>query len=69
MTFKCTYCGSDKKGGLVEFKQNSFCNNCFDERADLFVQKNNVDAFEFFGLKIDVSSNVKSPKKKSSPRH
>lgn len=61
MSFKCTYCGKERNITLLELKQNSFCNSCFDERANLFIHKHNIDEnhFEFMGLKIDLDPSSK----------
>ena len=48
MIFKCTYCQRERKITLLEFKQNSTCNLCFNERSDEFVKKNKINTSEFY---------------------
>lgn len=55
MAFKCTYCNREMFVSILEYKQNSTCNSCFDKRADEFVAKTQLvtNNFSYFGLLID----------------
>lgn len=53
---------------FLEFKQNSTCNTCFDERADAFVSKHKIDTsqFHFYGLSIPLCDTTEMPETKLS---
>lgn len=44
--FKCEFCGRSRNISLLEHRANRVCNACFDERADLFNQKNEIGTNE-----------------------
>jgi hypothetical protein len=56
MAFKCKYCQSEMQVSFLAYKQNSYCNNCFNDRADKLIKKDNIDLTEmtFFGCEIPI---------------
>lgn len=58
---------------LLEFKQNNTCNVCFNERADKFVEKHEINTteFSFHGISIAIEdeSNFLKSSRSIQPKH
>ena len=49
-TFKCKHCARPMEVNFLEYSSNSYCNLCFDERADSKnTDENRLNTFEFMG--------------------
>lgn len=56
--FHCKYCERPMAVSFLEYRSNSFCNVCFDERAaSKPVAKSRLNTFEFMGDVISLSNN------------
>lgn len=68
--FQCKYCKRDMAVTFLEYRSNSFCNLCFDERAaSKPIAKSRLNTFEFMGETIGLckeSINTNRPQKKHS---
>lgn len=66
--FHCKYCSRPMAVSFLEYRSNSFCNMCFNERAaSKPIIKSILNTFEFMGDVIPLSNKndiVKSSKKK-----
>lgn len=71
MTFNCKYCGSEMNVSILAYKQNSYCNFCFDDRADAMVKKNNIDTtvMHFLGVELIIPCEKTHQKKQREHRH
>jgi len=48
--FYCKHCARPMEVNFLEYQSNSFCNVCFDERADSkTIDKSRLNTFEFMG--------------------
>ena len=48
--FNCKYCGRPMAVNFLEYKSNSYCNICFNERAaSKPIKKSRLNTFEFMG--------------------
>lgn len=55
--FHCKYCERPMAVSFLEYRSNSFCNVCFDERAaSKPVAKSRLNTFEFMGDVIPLSN-------------
>lgn len=55
--FYCKYCERPMAVSFLEYRSNSFCNVCFDERAaSKPVTKSRLNTFEFMGDVIPLSN-------------
>lgn len=55
--FHCKYCERPMVVSFLEYRSNSFCNVCFDERAaSKPVAKSRLNTFEFMGDVIPLSN-------------
>lgn len=62
--FSCKYCGRPMTVNFIEYRSNSFCNTCFNERAATNpIKKGKRNTFEFMG---DVISLPKTHPKKTT---
>ncbi len=54
--FHCKYCARPMAVNFLEYRSNSFCNVCFDERAaSKPIAKSRLNTFEFMGDVIPLS--------------
>lgn len=54
--FNCKYCARPMAVNFIEYRSNSFCNACFNERAaSKPVDKSRLNTFEFMGDVIPLS--------------
>jgi len=66
--FHCKYCNRPMAVSSLEYRSNSYCNKCFDERAaSKPVAKSSLNTFEFMGEVIPMSNanSITKPYKKS----
>ena len=55
--FHCKYCNRPMAVSFMEYRSNSYCNKCFNERAaSKPVQKNRINTFEFMGESFSLSN-------------
>lgn len=48
--FHCKFCNRPMAVNFLEYRSNSFCNQCFDERAaSKPIVKSRLNTFEFMG--------------------
>lgn len=71
MSFKCKYCQREMHVSFLAFKQNSYCNDCFDDRAEALIKRDNIDitTMTFFGNEIPIPKSDKPAKKVVSSNH
>ena len=51
--FYCKFCGREMNVSFLEYKSNSYCNLCFDERAKS-IENPKRNTFEFMGEVISL---------------
>jgi hypothetical protein len=48
--FSCKYCGRPMAVSYLEYRSNSYCNTCFNDRAaSKPIEKSRINTFEFMG--------------------
>ena len=63
--FNCKFCNRPMQVSLLEYKSNSYCNKCFDERADTQpVDATTLNSIEFMGEVIPLD-NIITPQEKA----
>lgn len=56
MTYNCKYCDNEMQVTFLEYKENHFCNECFDERVrsnEVSEQDRNKSIFMDVEIEID----------------
>ncbi len=54
---------------LLEYKQNKFCNCCFEERSDNFAKKHDLTenvVFSYMGMTIDLDDHIAKDENKKN---
>lgn len=56
--FLCKYCNRPMAVSFMEYRSNSYCNKCFNERAaSKPIQIDRINTFEFMGESFSLSDN------------
>lgn len=56
MNFNCKFCERPMAVSFLEYRSNSYCNMCFEERAaSKPIEKSKLNTFEFMGEVISMS--------------
>lgn len=63
--FHCKYCNRLMAVSFLEYRSNSYCNKCFNERvASKPIPKDKLNTFEFMGDVISISKPKRNEKQK-----
>ncbi len=55
--FECKYCSKPMHVSFLEYKSNSFCNECFDERSAITsTNEEQYNTFHFMGESFDINT-------------